>query len=455
MGNLQSQNMLRAQDRASMRTARGRISRVAKEDKAARFTTLMHHVYGAPALREAYYNLERRAAAGVDGQTWREYGEQLEENIADLSRRLRSGAYRARPVRRVFIPKADGRQRPLGVTALEDKLVQRAVVEVLNSIYETDFIGFSYGFRPGRSQHNALDALSVGITRKKVSYVLDADIRGFFDAINHECLIKFVEHRIADRRIVHLIQKWLSAGVLEDGEWTQSEVGTPQGGVISPLLANIYLHYAFDLWADEWRQRTEGDVIIVRYCDDFIVGFQHERTAKQFLADLRQRLAQFGLELHPEKTRLLEFGRFAAKDRKRDGRGKPETFEFLGFTHICGKTFAGKFIVERRTSRKRLRTKLKAVKTALMRRRHHSIPDVGKWLASVIRGHLNYYGVPLNYNSLKQFRREVIWHWKRALGRRSQRGRISWERIGRLARRWLPPARITHPYPNQRLRFIT
>jgi group II intron reverse transcriptase/maturase len=442
--------MHRAQDRVSMPSARERIRQAAETDRKRRFTTLMHHVYDVANLREAYFGLKRNAAAGVDGETWQSYGEQLEMNLEDLSARLKRGAYRAKPVRRVYIPKADGRQRPLGVTTLEDKVVQRAVVGVLNCIYETDFLGFSYGFRPRRSQHDALDALYVGITRKRVNWVLDADIRGFFDAINHEWLVKFVEHRIADRRIVRLIQKWLSAGVLEDGEWTRSEVGTPQGGGISPLLANIYLHYAFDLWAHHCR-RAKGDVVIVRFADDFIVGFQYEWEARQFQAALQERLARFGLELHPDKTRLIEFGRFAAANRERDGRGKPETFDFLGFTHSCGKTRKGRFIVLRQTARKKLRAKLKEVKTELRRRLHAPVPEVGKWLGSVIRGHYNYYGVPLNFPLLEAFHHQVARLWKRALSRRSQKGGMTWARMCRLTRRWLPPARIMHPFPDQRL----
>jgi group II intron reverse transcriptase/maturase len=350
-----------------------------------------------------------------------------------------------------MIPKPDGRQRPLGVTTLEDKVVQRALVRVLNCIYETDFLGFSYGFRPGRKPHDALDALSVGICRKKVSWVLDADIRGFFDAIDHECLVKLVEQRIGDRRVVRLIQKWLNAGVLADGEWARSDVGTPQGGGISPLLANIYLHYAFDLWIQEWRRQAKGDVIVVRYADDFIVGFQYEWEARRFWAELRERLAAFGLELHPEKTRLIEFGRFAATNRKRNGRGKPDTFDFLGLTHACGRTRKGRFAVLRLTKRTRLQAKLREIHTTLRRRLHDSVPEIGRWLASIIRGHVNYSGVPSNSKRLQAFRHQVVCLWKRALSRRSQKAHVTWERMRRIARRWLPPARIVHPYPDQRL----
>ncbi len=450
-GNASLQNTPRTQGREGVHSARERIRQAAKTDKGRRFTALFHHVYDIESLREAYVCLKRDAAPGVDGETWRTYGEQLEAHLADLSGRLQRGAYRAKPVRRVLIPKADGRQRPLGVTTLEDKLVQRALATVLNCIYETDFLGFSYGFRPGRRPHDALDALSVGIHRKYVNWVLDADIRGFFDAIDHECLVKFIEHRIADRRVVRLIQKWLSAGVLADGEWARSDVGTPQGGVISPLLANVYLHYVFDLWVRDWRRQAKGDVIVVRYADDFIVGFQHEWEAKRFWEDLRERLAAYQLELHPDKTRLLEFGRRAATNRERSGRGKPETFAFLGFTHVCGKTRKGRFTVLRLTMRKRLRAKLQEIKTALRQRWHDPVPEVGRWLGSIIRGHLNYYGVPLNFRALEAFHHQVTCLWKRALSRRSQKAHVTWERMRRLVRRWLPPVRIAHPYPDQRL----
>lgn len=454
-GNLPRQNMPRTQNRTGMPSALERIGAVAKRDKKERFTTLMHHVYNPDTLRGAYFSLKRDAAPGVDGQTWQEYGAELEGNLQDLSARLKRGAYRAKPVRRVLIPKSDGRMRPLGVTTLEDKVVQRAVVEVLNHIYEADFVGFSYGFRPGRGQHDALDALYVGITERKVSWVLDLDVRDFFTTINHEWLVKFVEHRIADRRIVRLIQKWLRAGVLEDGQLSQTEVGTPQGGVISPLLANIYLHYVMDLWAQAWRRTAKGDVIIVRYADDAVVGFQYETEARRFWTELAERFAKFGLGLHPEKTRLLEFGRYAAENRKRNGRGKPESFDFLGFTHVCGKNRKGRFEVLRRTSRKRVRRKLGEIKIELRRRLHKPVPEVGKWLGSVLRGHFNYYGVPLNFAALSTFRYLVSWLWLRALRRRSQKTRTTWERMRRLVERYLPPARITHPFPDARFHLST
>jgi group II intron reverse transcriptase/maturase len=422
-----------------------------------RFTTLLHHVYNLDALRTAYFALKRDASPGVDGETWRHYGEGLEGNLLDLCERLERGAYRAKPVRRAYIPKADGRQRPLGVTTLEDKIVQRATVDVLNAIYETDFLGFSYGFRPKRSQHNALDALYAGLLTKKVNWVLDLDIRGFFDAIDHEWLVKFVEHQIADQRVVRLIQKWLNAGVLEDGTRTWSETGAPQGGSASPLLSNVYLHYAFDLWARNWRRKqARGDVIIVRFADDIVVGFQHRADAERFRAELEERFRKFNLELHPDKTRLLEFGPFAADNRRKRGEGKPETFDFLGFTHICVKKRSnGRFTVLRQTIRKRLQAKLNEVKLDLRRRMHDPVPEVGKWLRAVVGGHFRYYGVPMNLPALALFRFQVGRLWHRVLSRRSQNGRVLWDRMRRLIDCWLPPVRAHHPYPLKRLGVIT
>jgi group II intron reverse transcriptase/maturase len=409
---------------------------------------LLHHVYDTARLRAAYFALKRESAAGVDGETWQHYGTALEANLQDLAERLRRGTYRAKPVRRAYILKTDGRQRPLGVPTLEDKIVQRAVTEVLNAIYEVDFLGFSYGFRPGRSPHHALDALTVAIRTKRVNWVLDADIQSFFDTLDHGWLVKFVEHRIADRRIVRLIQKWLAAGVLEDGVRHVSEVGTVQGGSISPLLANVYLHYVFDLWVQQWRRRhARGEVVVVRFADDFALGFQHQDDGKRFVVALRERFAQFGLALHPHKTRLLEFGRFAADTRRRQGEGKPETFNFLGFTHICGKTRQGRFTVVRQTMRQRMQAKLKALATELRHRLHLPIPEVGAYLRAVLRGHYQYYGVPLNTYALRAFRHAVIRLWRQALGRRSQRARLTWTRMGRLTARWLPPARVCHSYP--------
>jgi RNA-directed DNA polymerase len=427
-----------------------RVRQLARKDKEVRFTALLHHVT-VDRLREAYRAISPNAAAGVDGITWRDYGLDLEANLLDLHARVQRGAYRARPARRVFIPKADGRLRPLGVAALEDKILQRAVVEVLNAIYEEDFLGFSYGFRPRRSPHDALDALSVGIVRKKVNYVLDADIRDFFTRLDQGWLERFLEHRIADKRVLRLIQKWLRAGVIEDGEWSESLEGTAQGASVSPLLSNVFLHYVFDLWADQWRRRhARGDVILSRFADDYVAGFEHREDAERFLADLRDRFAQFGLELHPEKTRLIEFGRYAAENRARRGDRKPETFDFLGFTHICAKTRNGRFKLKRITIKKKMRAKLSSVKTEIRRRWHHSIPEQGRWLASVLAGHYRYYAVPDNIRALQAFREAVIRVWLKALRRRSQRSRMPWERIRRFAERWLPLPRIHHPWPTTR-----
>jgi len=445
------------QSRSSVQQALARVRQAATRDKGLRFTALLHHVYNVDTLREAFFALKRDAAPGVDGQTWQDYAAILEARLQDLSARLQRGAYRARPGRRAYIPKADGKQRPLGVIALEDKLVQRATTQVLSAVYETDFLGFSYGFRPGRSQHNALDALYVGLLTKKVNWVLDADIRGFFDAIDREWLMKFVEHRIDDRRIHRLIQKWLNAGVLEDGEVRYADAGTVQGGSISPLLANIYLHYAFDLWVQQWREReAKGDVIVVRYADDFVLGFQHKHEAERFLSALKERFATFGLELHPEKTRLIEFGQFARKNRAARGEGKPETFAFLGFTHICHTKWSnGKFTVLRQTIRKRLTAKLSEVKDELRRRMHEPIPRVGEWLKAVVSGHVNYYGVPMNNHALWRFRNTVVNLWRRALMRRSQKTYLTWKRMARLASRFLPQVYVCHPYPLLRFGVIT
>jgi RNA-directed DNA polymerase len=427
-----------------------RVRQAARRDGDMRFTALLHHVT-VDRLETAYRAIRPGAAAGVDGVTWRDYGADLEANLRDLHARVGRGAYRARPTRRVFIPKPDGRLRPLGVAALEDKIVQRAVVEVLNAIYEQDFLGFSYGFRPGRSAHDALDALAVGIERRRVNWVLDADISDFFTGLDHGWLERFLEHRIADKRILRLIQKWLKAGVIEDGEWSETEQGTAQGASISPLLANVYLHYVFDLWADQWRRRNaQGDVILTRFADDYVAGFEHRDDAERFLADLRGRFAEFGLGLHPDKTRLIEFGRFAVPNRERRGLRKPETFEFLGLTHICAKDRRGRFKLKRVTSKKKMRAKLKSVKAEMRRRMHHPIPQQGRWLSRVLQGHYNYYAVPDNSEALRGFRERVIRHWRHALGRRSQKGRLTWERIRNLADRWLPQPRIIHPWPNVR-----
>jgi group II intron reverse transcriptase/maturase len=439
----------------SVSSALDRVRQAALKDRDARFTALLHHV-DVERLRAAYRAISPDAAAGVDGVTWRDYGRDLEANLQDLHARVHRGAYRARPSRRVFIAKTDGRLRPLGVAALEDKIVQRAVVEVLNAIYEQDFLGFSYGFRPGRSAHDALDALAVAITKRRVNWVLDADIRDCFTSLDHSRLAKFLEHRIADKRVLRLIQKWLAAGVIEDGSWTASDAGTPQGASISTLLANVYLHYVFDLWAHQWRGRqARGEMIVVRYADDFVVGFEHNDDAERFLADLRERFAQFALELAPDKTRLIEFGRFAAERRQQRGERRPETFDFLGFTHICAKTRKGRFMLKRVTSKKRMRAKLSAVKTELRRRMHLPVSEQGRWLGSVVRGHLNYYAVPGNSDAIGAFRDQITRHWHRTLRRRSQRHRLTWQRMHRLAVRWLPPARIQHPWPDARFAATT
>jgi RNA-directed DNA polymerase len=432
-----------------------RVREVARGDKEARFTALLHHVT-VERLRAAYRAIRPQAAPGVDGVRWEAYGQALETNLQDLHRRVHAGSYRARPSRRSYIPKVDGRLRPLGIASLEDKILQRAVAEVLNAVYESDFRGFSYGFRPGRNPHHALDALTVGIWRKKVNWVLDADIRDFFTSLDHGWLERFLEHRIADRRILRLIRKWLSAGVIEDGNWSQTVEGAPQGASASPLLANVYLHYVFDLWVDWWRRRhAHGEMIVVRWADDFIVGFEHQADAQRFLAELRERFAKFKLELHPDKTRLIEFGRFAAKNRQARGIGRPETFDFLGFTHICARMRDGRFWVRRITISKRMRAKLREVKDQLKRRRHQPIPEQGQWLASVVRGYRAYYAVPGNRTAVATFRTQVTKLWHEALERRSQRTRIRWVRMDRLATRWLPPARVVHPFPEVRFRANT
>lgn len=450
-GNPSGVDTRRTQGRGSVNQGLVRVREAARRDSRQRFTALLHHVYEVERLRAAYKAVRKDAAAGVDGVTWKKYGEGLEGNLRDLSERLRRGAYRASPVRRVYITKTNGGQRPLGIPTLEDKIVQRAVVDVLSAIYEQDFLGFSYGFRPGRSQHDALDALAAGMREKNVRWVLDADIRGFFDTLDHGWLVKFVEHRIGDRRIIRLLHKWLKAGVLEEGELVCSEVGAVQGGSISPLLANIYLHYVLDLWAHQWRKRqARGEMIIVRFADDFVVGFERWEDGTRFLEELRERLAAFSLELHPDKTRLLEFGRFAIANRRRRRQGKPETFGFLGFTHICGRSRRGRAMLLRRTSRKRLQAKLQSIQRSLRRNLNWSVPRMGKYLRALLRGHVAYYGVPTNSRAIAVFRFALTRIWKRVLERRSERTRVRWERMRRLIDRWLPPARVCHPYPEDR-----
>ena len=449
-GNVGQQSTHRTQIRARVSQALERVRQAAKARKKERFTALLHHI-DLDLLRLSFYALARNAAPGADGVTWQDYEANLESNLQDLYSRVHRGAYRAQPSRRKYIPKPDGRQRPLGIAAVEDKIVQRAVVAVLNAIYEEDFLGFSYGFRPKRSQHDALDALIVGISRKKVNWILDLDVRDFFGTVSHEWLIRFLEHRIGDERILRLIRKWLKAGVLEEGVVTESEAGTPQGATVSPLLANAYLHYVFDLWAQQWRRRhATGNMILVRYADDVVLGFEHETEAKRFLEELRTRLQEHSLSLHPDKTRLIEFGRHAAARREQCGLGKPETFTFLGFTLICGQTRTGKFQILRKTRGDRMRATLKRVKDELRRRMHLPIPDQGYWLRQVTMGFFAYHAVPTNSRALMAFRHHVSVLWKRTLSRRSQKATLTWERMLKLVKAWLPPPRILHPWPTQR-----
>jgi RNA-directed DNA polymerase len=449
--NTQEPNPCRTPGRASGPSGLERVREAAKQNGKLKFTALLHHV-SIDLLRESYHSLEKRAAPGVDGMTWQEYGEDLEARLSGLHGRIHRGAYRAQPSRRVWIPKGDGRQRPLGVAALEDKLVQHAVGTVLNQIWEEDFLGFSYGFRPGRGQQDALDALWVGIVRKKVNWILDLDVRSFFDKLQHDWLVRFVEHRVGDKRMVRLIQKWLKAGVLEQTQWTETKEGTPQGAVISPVLANLYLHYVLDLWAEAWRKKqARGDVIVVRYADDAVLGFEHREEADRFLEQLRERLRKFGLELHPEKTRLIEFGRYAAERRKKRGEGKPETFNFLGFTHICGTNHTtGNFTVHRTTIGKRMAAKLKDIRAKLRARMHERGRNTVRWLQQVVRGYFQYHAIPGNWARMEAFRRDVLRFWFKALRRRSQRSRLTWEKFHERLGNLLPPVQILQPYPDVR-----
>jgi RNA-directed DNA polymerase len=426
------------------------VRQAARRNRRLRFTALLHHIT-PQLLMDSFYSLQKKAAAGVDGVTWREYEKILPQRVPEVHRMIHTGAYRAAPSRRVYIPKADGRQRPLGIASIEDKIVQQAVVTVLSAIYEVDFLGFSYGFRPGRGQHDALDALTVGIKSLSVNWIVDADIRSFFDEIDHVWMLRFLEHRIADQRVIRLIRKWLEAGVVEDGMRIPAVKGTPQGAVISPLLANIYLHYAFDLWVQHWRKQPgRGEVIVLRYADDSVVGFEKEGTARAFLADLQERLTKFGLSLHPDKTRLIEFGRYAAERRRKRGQGRPETFDFLGFTHCCGINLQGKFQVVRLTAKKRMRATMTAIRDKLYQRRHEPVPIVGAWLQRVLNGYFAYHAVPTNLMRLDGFRSEVCRAWRHALLRRSQRHRLNWSRFNRLTRKYVPPCRVLHPYPEER-----
>lgn len=449
-GNAEQQRMHRTQSRARMSQSLDRVRKAARLRKKDRFTALFHHI-NVDALRTAFYALRRKAAPGVDGMTWQDYEADLEPRLEGLHQRVHRGAYRPQPSGRTYIPKADGKRRPLAIAALEDKIVQGATVIVLNAIYEGDFCGFSYGFRPGRGPHDALDALCVAIDKRKVNWMIDADIQNFFGDVSQEWLVRFLEHRVGDKRIIRLIQKWLRAGILEDGVVTVDDRGTGQGSVISPLLGNIYLHYVLDLWAKRWRQReATGDMVIVRYADDVVVGFEHEGDARRFLDAMRARLEEFMLSLHPDKTRLIEFGRFAAVNRKRRGLGKPETFDFLGFTFICGKSRRGNFLLQRKTRRDRMRTKLQEIKLELRRRMHSPIPEQGRWLRQVVTGHFGYFAVPTNGRALNAFRFYITDHWRRTLRRRSQRSGLTWDRTTKLTDHWLPKPQILHPWPQLR-----
>jgi len=449
-GNACQHNTRRAQNRESVTQALERVRQAARTRKKERFTALLHHV-DIDLLRTAFFALQRAAAPGVDGLTWPDYQAELEPRLAALHDRVQRGAYRPQPSRRTYIPKADGKQRPLAIAALEDKIVQSATAMVMNAIYEEDFLGFSYGFRPGRGPHDALDALVVGIDNRKVNYILDADIRSFFDTVDQQWLVRFLEHRIGDKRIIRLAWRWLKAGILEDGAVAVSDRGTGQGSVISPLFANIYLHYVLDLWAERWRRReATGDMIIVRYADDVVAGFEHEDDARRFLDAMRVRIEAFALSLHPDKTRLIEFGRHAAVRRERRGLGKPETFNFLGFTFICGKSRQGRFLLHRKSRGDRMRAKLQEVHEELRRRRHQAIPLQGEWLRSVVSGYFNYHAVPTNSRALTVFHYHIRRLWLRTLQRRSQSDGSTWQRIEKLAADWLPKPRILHPWPRER-----
>jgi group II intron reverse transcriptase/maturase len=453
-GNPDQKAMAETLSSENMSSSLERVRQAAIRDKTLKFTNLLHHV-DICALTNAYQELNRTACPGIDGVTWAEYGEQLEMRLADLCRRIHTGSYKALPSKRAWIPKADGSNRPLGIASLEDKIVQEAVKTVLEAIYETEFAGFSYGFRPGRCPEKALDAVWVGIVQRKVNWIVDADIKGFFDTIDHQWLMKFLEYRVADPRILRLIANWLRAGVSEARTWMTTKVGTPQGSVISPFLANVYLHYVLDLWVKWWRNQSGvGDVIVVRYADDFVLGFQREGDAKQFLHDLQKRLALFSLTLHPEKTRLIEFGRFATANRAKCGLGVPETFNFLGFTHRCGETHKNRrFTVIRNTMAKRLGAAVLKTGQKLKEMRSLPIAEQGRWLGSVVRGWFQYHAIPGNSFAICNFRNRIIEAWRRALRRRSQRAKIgtTWSVMTALADQFLPRAIILKGYPNERL----
>ena len=433
-----------------------RVRQVAQEGKVGQFTALLHHVT-VEELEASYRALKRKAAAGIDGQTWESYGENLQTNLIDLHARMHNGSYRAKPARRVYIDKADGTKRPLSILCLEDKIAQHSVSQILHAIYEKKFVGFSYGFRPGRSQHQALDALYTGLLYRKVNWVLDLDIQGFFDAVDHDWMLRMLAHLVADRRILRLIRAWMEVGVADDqGRRVGSERGLPQGAVISPVLANVFLHYVFDLWSRKWRKRQAcGEMIIVRFADDIIAGFQHQAEAECFLRELTGRFDEFHLQPHPQKTRLIEFGRFAIRDRQKRGQRKPETFEFLGFTHICRYNWKGKFILTRHTKRSRMRSSLQAIKQGLRSRLHDPIGKTGTWLRRVVQGHLNYFAVPGNAKTISSFVYHVRRLWIRSLRRRSQRSCMPFTRYGPIADRFIPKPRILHPFPVARFMALT
>jgi RNA-directed DNA polymerase len=436
---------VRTQSRPALQPNLARVNEAAQRDKRTQFTALLHHVDFAALLR-AFRRLKRAASPGVDGETVASYERNLRDNLHDLCKRVHTGRYRPWPVRRAYIPKPDGGQRPLGVPALEDKIVQGAVAEVLSAVYEVDFLGFSYGFRPGRGPHQALAALHTALMTQCVNWVLDADIRKFFDSVDHEWLLRMVAHRIADPRILRLISQWLKAGVLESGEWCETVEGTPQGSGISPLLANVFLHYALDLWVHQWRQRhARGRVIVVRYADDFVMGFQYESDARRMLTELKERLAKFRLALHEDKTRLIEFGRLPSLRRAKRDERRCTTFAFLGFVHYCSWTRDGRFVVKRKTQGKRMARKLQALRQEARRRMHAAMSDQQRWLSQVLRGHYAYYGLPSNYRAMQLFYNHVRWLWYRVLQRRSQRG-SKWRDITALLNQFpLPRPRITHP----------
>lgn len=449
--NANKDSKVRTQSRVALPESLLRIRQTSKE-KGDKFNALFHHVYSAETLKVAFFSLKRKSSAGVDQVTWHEYKEHLDANLDDLSHRLKLGTYRPEPVNRRYIPKSDGRLRPIGIPVLEDKIVQKAAVLVLNQVYEEIFKNFSYGFRPGRSQHDALDAVAVGLEKRKINWILDCDIQGFFDHLSHQWLLRFIGHRVSDKRIIRLIKDWLKAGILDEGNYHSTEEGTPQGGSISPLLANIYLHYVLDLWVTRQRKHdTKGQVIVVRYADDFIIGFQYNRDAKRFWQLLSSRLNQFGLSLNETKTRLVHFGKYATRDRAKKGMGRPETFEFLGFTHICSTSPIGRFMVIRQTNAKRMRRKLKEIKQQLRYRLHDKIRDVGKWLKSVLTGHYRYYGVPYNFVKMRAFYNELIKLWHKQLKRRSQRTKVTWARMRRIKDQYLPYPKIYHTFPSKRL----